>query len=282
MTDSWKADARFISRLHNNSSEQFVSADLRTNDSRTFSPTMIVNEGSNENNAQSPVTYTQDELESKLAEIRQEVTDEVRQNLSLELEAEKTNYCAELRQEFEAFLSAARSKTVREEPFLEPIRALSLAFAGEISRAAFSSPHMNIEKAIDDCLIGLDLSSLDGLEIYVSRGWAERLEKEPLAGILADYPVFIEDSFGDGDVRLKLNSSQVENLVSDRIASLQEQLANLDYGLIPGELAPTAMGSSQEEGGESVKTTEDSESADSKDSSEVLSPDIDGKSENDV
>ena len=50
------------------------------------------------------------------------------------------------------------------------------------------------------------------MEIYVSRGWAEKLEKEPLAGILADYPVFIEESFSDGDVRLKLNSSQVENL----------------------------------------------------------------------
>ena len=241
MTDSWKADARFISRSHNDNSEQFVSADLRANDSGTFSPAMIVNEGSNENETPSPVTYTQDELESKLAEMRQEVTDEVRRNLSSELESEKTNYRAELRQEFEAFLSAARSKTVREDPFLEPIRALSLAFAGEISRAAFSSPQMNIEKAIDDCLIGLDLSSLDGLEIYVSRGWAERLEKEPLAGILADYPVFIEESFGDGDVRLKLNSSQVENLVSERIARLQEQLANLDYGLLSEELKQTAM-----------------------------------------
>ncbi len=274
MTDSWKADARFISRSHNNSPEQFVSADLRTNDSGTFSPTMIVNEGSNENNAQSPVTYTQDELESKLAEMRQEVTDEVRQNLSLELESEKTNYCAELRQEFEAFLSAARSKTVREEPFLEPIRALSLAFAGEISRAAFSSPQMNIEKAIDDCLIGLDLSSLDGLEIYVSRGWAERLEKEPLAGIFTNYPVFIEESFSDGDVRLKLNSSQVENLVSDRIARLQEQLADLNYGLLSQELKPTTMGSTHEGGGESVETTEDS--------IEVLSPEVGEKSENDV
>ena len=282
MSDSWKADSRFISRSHSNSSEQFVSANLIANDSGTFSPTMIVDEGLNENNTQSPVTYTQDELESKLAELRQEVTDEVRQNLSSELESEKTNYRSELKQEFEAFLSAAKSKTVREEPFLEPIRALSLAFAGEISRAAFSSPQMNIEKAIDDCLIGLDLSSLDGLEIYVSRGWAERLEKEPLAGILAGYPVFIEESFGDGDVRLKLNSSQVENLVSDRVARLQEQLANLNYGLLSEELKPTAMRSSQEEGGESVKTTEDSESTDSEDPSEVLSPDKDGKSENDV
>ena len=282
MTDSWKADSRFISRSHGNSSEHFVPAHLRANDGGAFSPTMIVNEGSNENNAQSPVTYTQDELESKLAEMRQEVTDEVRQNLFSELESEKTNYLSELRQEFEAFLSAAKSKIVREEPFLEPIRALSLAFAGEISRAAFSSPQMNIEKAIDDCLIGLDLSSLDGLEIYVSRGWAEKLEKEPLAGILADYPVFIEESFGDGDVRLKLNSSQVENLVSDRIARLKEQLAKLDFGLLSEELAPTAMGSSQEEVGERVKTEEDLESADSEDSSEVLSPDTDGKLENDV
>ncbi len=282
MTESYKADSRFISRSHGNSSEHFVSADLRANDSGTFAPTMIVDEGSNENNAQSSVTYTQDELESKLAEMRQEVTDEVRQSLSSELESEKTNYRSELRQEFEAFLSAAKSKTVREEPFLEPIRALSLAFAGEISRAAFSSPQMNIEKAIDDCLIGLDLSSLDGLEIYISRDWAEKLEKEPLAGILADYPVFIEESFSDGDVRLKLNSSQVENLVSERIARLQEQLANLNYGLLSEELKPTAMGSSQEEGGESVKTLEDSESADSEDSSEVLSPDPDGKLENDV
>ena len=282
MTDSWKADSRFISRSHGNSSEHFVPAHLRANDSGTFSPTMIVNEGSNENNAQSPVTYTQDELESKLAEMRQEVTDEVRQNLSSELESEKTNYRSELRQEFEAFLSAAKSKTVREEPFLEPIRALSLAFAGEISRAAFSSPQMNIEKAIDDCLLGLDLSSLDGLEIYVSRDWAEKLEKEPLAGILADYPVFIEESFSDGDVRLKLNSSQVENLVSDRIAKLQEQLAKVDFGLLPGELKPSAMPISQEQGGESVETIEDLESADSEDSSEVLSPDTDGKLENDV
>ena len=282
MTDSWKADSRFISRSHSNSSEHFVSADLRPNDRGTFSPTMIVNEGSNENNPQSPVTYTQDEFESKLAEMRKEVSDEVRQNLSSELESEKTNYRAELRQEFEAFLSAAKSKTVREEPFLEPIRALSLAFAGEISRAAFSSPQMNIEKAIDDCLIGLDLSSLDGLEIYVSRGWAEKLEKEPLAGILADYPVFIEESFGDGDVRLKLNSSQVENLVSDRIARLQEQLAKVDFGLLSEELKPSAMPISQEEGGESVETIEDLESADSEDSSEVLSSDTDGKLENDV
>ena len=282
MTDSWKADSRFISRSHGNSSAHFVPAHLRANDGGAFSPTMIVNEGSNENNAQSPVTYTQDELESKLAEMRQEVTDEVRQNLSSELESEKTNYRSELRQEFEAFLSAAKSKIVREEPFLEPIRALSLAFAGEISRAAFSSPQMNIEKAIDDCLLGLDLSSLDGMEIYVSRGWAEKLEKEPLAGILADYPVFIEESFSDGDVRLKLNSSQVENLVSDRIARLQEQLANLDYGLLPQELKATSMRSPQEEGGESAETIEDLESADSEDSSEVLSSDTDGKLENDV
>ena len=282
MTDSWKADSRFISRSHSNSSEHFVSADLRAHDSGTFSPTMTVNEGSNENNAQSSVTYTQDEFESKLAEMRQKVTDEVRQNLSSELESEKTNYRSELRQEFEAFLSAAKSKTVREEPFLEPIRALALAFAGEISRAAFSSPQMNIEKAIDDCLIGLDLSSLDGLEIYVSRGWAEKLEKEPLAGILADYPVFIEESFGDGDVRLKLNSSQVENLISDRIARLQEQLAKLDFGLLPEELKPSAMPIAQEQGGESVETIEDLESADSDDSSEVFGPDTDGKLENDV
>ena len=282
MTDSWKADSRFISRSHGNSSEHFVPAHLGANDSGTFSPTMIVNEGSNENNAQSSVTYTQYEFESKLAEMRQEVTDEVRQNLSSELESEKTNYRSELRQEFEAFLSAAKSKIVREEPFLEPIRALSLAFAGEISRAAFSSPQMNIEKAIDDCLIGLDLSSLDGLEIYVSRGWAEKLEKEPLAGILADYPVFIEESFGDGDVRLKLNSSQVENLVSDRIARLQEQLANLNYGMLSEELNPTAISSPQEEGVESVKTIEDSESPESEDSSEVLSPETSGTPENDV
>ena len=282
MTGSWKADSRFISRPQGNSSEQFVSADLGADRSGTFSPSVVVNEGSDENSGQSPVTYTQDELDSKLSEMRQEITDEVRQNLSTEFEAEKTNYRAELRQEFEAFLSAAKSKTVREEPFLEPIRALSLAFAEEISRAAFSSPQMEIEKAIDDCLTGLDLGSLDGLEIYVSQCWAERLENEPLVGILADYPVFIEESFGDGDVRLKLNSSQVENLVSDRIAKLQEQLAKVDFGLLPEELKPSAMPIPQEEGGESVEKIEDLESADSEDSSEVLSPDTDGKLENDV
>ena len=118
MTDSWKADSRFISRSHSNSSEQFVSADLRANDSGTFSPTMIVNEGSNENNAQSPVTYTQDELESKLAEMRQEVTDEVRQNLSSELESEKTNYRAELRQEFEASSLRRNPKLLGKNLFL--------------------------------------------------------------------------------------------------------------------------------------------------------------------
>ena len=58
----------------------------------TFSPITGVNEDSNENNTQSPVAYTQDELDSKLAEMRQEVTDEIRQNLCSELEAEKTKY----------------------------------------------------------------------------------------------------------------------------------------------------------------------------------------------
>ena len=103
-----------------------------------------------------------------------------------------------------------------------------------------------------------------------------------MVGILADYPVFIDESFGDGDVRLKLNSSQVENLVSDRIARLQEQLAKLDFGLLPEELKSSAMSIPQEKGGESAETIEDLESADSEDSSEVLSSDTDGKLENDV
>ena len=214
--------------------------------------------------------------------MRQEVIEEVRQNLSLELEAEKTNYRAELKQEFEAFLSAARSKTAKEEPFLEPIRALSLAMAGEISRTALSSSEMKIEQAIDECLVGLDLSLLDGLEIYVSRGWSERLEKEPLAGILADYPVFIEESCGDGDVRLKLNSSQVENLVSDRIAGLQEQLANMDFGLLSAESKSRPIRSPQKIEGVGSEAIEDLALPDSDDSSEAVSSENDERSENGV
>ena len=74
---------------------------------------------------------------------------------------------------------------------------------------------MNIEKAIDDCLIGLDLSSLDGLEIYVSRDWGRGWKKNRWQNFV-ELSCVIEESFGDGDVRLKLNSSQIENLVSDR------------------------------------------------------------------
>ena len=282
MTNSWKTDSRFISRSQSNSTAQFLSADLGADRSVTFSPSTGVNEDSNENNTQSPVAYTQDELDSKLAEMRQQVIDEVRENLFLELEAEKTTYHAELKQEFEAFLTAARSRVTKEEPFLEPIRALSLAIAGEISRAAFSSQEMRIEQAIDDCLVGLDLSSLDGLEIYVSRDWSERLEKEPLVGILADYPVFIEESFGDGDVRLKLNSSQVENLVSDRIARLQEQLANMDFGLLSAELKPRAMRSPQETEDGSGEATQDLGLPESDNPSEVITSKTDEKPENDV
>ena len=282
MTNSWKTDSRFISRSQSNSTAQFLSADLGADRSGTFSPTTVVNEDFNENNAPSPVTYTQDEVDSKLAEMRQQVMDDVRENLFSELESEKTKYHAELRQEFEAFLASARSKATKEEPFLEPIRALSLAIAGEISRAAFSSQEMRIEHAIDDCLVGLDLSSLDGVEIYVSRDWSERLEKEPLVGLLADYPVFIEESFSNGDVRLKMNGSQVENLVSDRIAKLQEQLANMDFGLLSAELKSAAILSSQEIEGGSGKAIEDPELSDSDRSSEVLSLETDEKSENDV
>ena len=282
MTSSWKTDSRFISRSQSNSTAQFLSADLGADRSLMFSPTTGVNEDSNENNVQLPVTYTQDELDSKLAEMRQQVKEDARENLFSELEAEKTKYHAELKQEFEAFLSSAISKATKEEPFLEPIRALSLAIAGEISRAALSSQEMRIEQAIDDCLAGLDLSSLDGLEIYVSRDWSERLEKEPLVGLLADYPVFIEESFSDGDVRLKLNSSQVENLVSDRIARLQEQLANMDFGLLSAELKPTAVLSPQEIEGGSGNAIEDPESSDLDSLSEILSPETDEKSENDV
>ena len=111
---------------------------------------------------------------------------------------------------------------------------------------------MNIEKAIDDCLIGLDLCPFWRLGDLSLWGWAERFEKT-LAGILADYPVFIEESFGDGDVRLKLNSSQVENLVSDRIARLQEQLAKLDYGLIPGVKYQRQWAALWEEGVKALK-----------------------------
>ena len=282
MTDSWKTDSRFISRSQGNSSAQFISADLGASRNGSFSPNIVLNEEMTEKDVQSPVTFTQDELDSKLTEMRQQVTDEVRESFFAELESEKTNYRAELRQEFEVFLSSARSKATKEEPFLEPIRALSLAFAGEISRAAFSSSEMKIEQAIDDCLVGLDLSSLDGLEIYVSRSWAERLEEEPLVGILADYPVFIEESFDDGDVRLKLNSSQVENLVSDRVARLQEQLANMDFGLLSSKLEIKAMHVPQEIGVGPVEAIEDLGLSDSDNSSEVLSSETDEKPENDV
>ncbi len=282
MTDSWKADSRFISKSQNNSSAQFVSSDSVGNLDKAFSPARAASEDLNENNAQALVAYTQEEFDSQLAGMRQQVTDEVREHLLSELESEKINYHAELRQEFDAFLSSARSSVVKEEPFLEPIRSLSLAIAGEISRAAFSFPEMKIEQAIDDCLVGLDLSSLDGLEIYVSRGWAERLEKEPLAGILAEYPVFIEESFGDGDVRLKLNSSQVENLVSDRITRLQEQLANMDFGLLSAELKPKAVPGPQEIEVVRGETIEEPGTPNLDNSSEVISPETAEKSQTDV
>ena len=282
MTELWKADSRFTSGSQKNGSAHFVSADLRANSSGAFSPTTLLNEVSTEGNVQSPVTYTQEQLDSKLAEMRQQIEDEVRQNLFSEHESEKENFRAELRQEFEAFLSSARSKATSEEPFLEPIRTLSLAIAGEISRAAFSSPEMKIEQAIDDCLVGLDLSSLEGVEIYVSRGWSERLEKEPLVGILADYPVFIEESFDDGDVRLKLNNSQVENLVSDRIAALQEQLSKMDFGLHSEQLREAAVRNSQEVGGGSGEAIKDLGSSELANSGEINSPDTDEKPENDV
>ena len=243
---------------------------------------MVLHEDLSENDVQSPVSFTQDEFDSKLAEMRRQVTAEVRENLFSELESEKINYRAELRQEFEAFLSAAKSKATKEEPFLEPIRALSLAIAGEISRAALSSREMKIGQAIDDCLVGLDLSSLDGLEIYVSRAWADRLEKEPLVGILADYPVFIEESFGDGDVRLKLKSSQIESLVSDRLAALEEQLADLDFGLLSAEPKSTASRSRQEVDGGIPEEIKDVGSPDSVNSGEITSSETDGAPENNV
>ena len=83
MTNSWKTDSRFISRSQSNSSAQFLTADLGADRSVTFSPTTGVNEDSNENNALSPVTYTQDELDSKLAEMRQQVMDDVRDRKSV-------------------------------------------------------------------------------------------------------------------------------------------------------------------------------------------------------
>lgn len=282
MTDPWKPDSRFTLRSQTDSSPLFVAADFENKQSAIFSPTLVGNEDLDEDTANSPVSYSQDELDLKLAEMRQQVTEEVRENLFSELESKKMEYCAELKKEFEEFLSAARSKVTKEEPFLEPIRVLSLAFAQEISRAAFSSSDMKIEKAIDDCLVGLDLSSLDGLEIYVSRGWAERLEKEPLMGILASYPVFVDDSFVDGDVRLKLDSSQVENLISERIVRLQEQLANMDFGLPSSELQRIAMRESEEKESGSVGPIEDLGLSDSENLSETIRSENDGKSENDV
>ena len=67
------------------------------------------------------------------------------------------------------------------------------------------------------------------IEIHVSEAWAERLKAQPLQGVTDGYPVIADEGLSDGDVRLVIDDAQVEDLMSERLDQLAQQLDATDF-----------------------------------------------------
>ena len=141
----------------------------------------------------------------------------------------QTEYKALVDAEFAAFMGALKDDLGSRQPLLEPVRDLALALAEQLARTELSQSHSAIEAVVNAVIDGLDPTDLGAIEIHVSEAWANRLKAEPLQGLTGDYPVIADEDLYDGDVRLLVNDAQVEDLITQRVQQLAEQLQRMDF-----------------------------------------------------
>lgn len=172
--------------------------------------------------------YTASELDEHVRRAVIEAREEDAKALEVDLSKRISDAEARLSEEFSCFVEDARRHILSKEPFLEPVRLLAMSLAEEIALHALSSTAFKYNELIENVLENTDLTSLDEIEVVVSKNRAEKI-KNGLAGMLSGVKVLTDEKLQDGDVLLRSDTTQVQSLIADRVADLKLQLENLQF-----------------------------------------------------
>lgn len=174
-------------------------------------------------------SYTQQQVDELVAAARAEALAEAEVKTEQQIEQVRTENKEALQQEFAAFMGALQSDIAGRQPLLKPLRDLALALAEHLARVELSQSDAAVDAVINAAINDLDPTDLGQIEIHVSEPWAERLKAQPLQGVTDGYPVIADDGLSDGDVRLVVNDAQVEDLITERLQQLAQQLDATDF-----------------------------------------------------
>ena len=174
-------------------------------------------------------SYTQQQVDELVAAARAEALAEAEVKTEQQIEQVRAENKEALQQEFAAFMGALQSDIAGRQPLLKPLRDLALALAEHLARVELSQSDAAVDSVINAAINDLDPTDLGQIEIHVSEPWAERLKAKPLQGVTDGYPVIADDGLSDGDVRLVVNDAQVEDLITERLQQLAQQLDATDF-----------------------------------------------------
>ncbi|HCY04793.1 MAG TPA: hypothetical protein DHU16_05015 [Gammaproteobacteria bacterium] len=174
-------------------------------------------------------SYTQQQVDELVAAARAEALAEAEVKTEQQIEQVRAENKEALQQEFAAFMGALQSDIAGRQPLLKPLRDLALALAEHLARVELSQSDAAVDAVINAAINDLDPTDLGQIEIHVSEPWAERLKAKPLQGVTDGYPVIADDGLSDGDVRLVVNDAQVEDLITERLQQLAQQLDATDF-----------------------------------------------------
>ena len=174
-------------------------------------------------------SYTQQQVDELVAAARAEALADAEEKTERQIEQVRTENKEALQQEFAAFIGALQSDISGRQPLLKPLRDIALALAEHLARVELSQSDAAVDAVINAVVNDLDPTDLGQIEVHVSEAWAERLKTQPLQGITDGYPVIADDGLSDGDVRLVVNDAQVEDLITERLQQLAQQLDDTDF-----------------------------------------------------
>ena len=174
-------------------------------------------------------TYSQAQVDELVATARAEGFAAAEVAAEQQNEQARTEHKDTVQQEFAAFMGALQSDVASRQPLLQPLRNLALALAEHLARVELRQSDAAIDAVINTVINDLDPTDLGQIEIHVSEAWAERLKAQPLQGVTDGYPVIADEGLSDGDVRLLINDALVEDLITERLQQLAQQLDATDF-----------------------------------------------------
>ena len=111
-----------------------------------------------------------------------------------------------------------------QQDLFHPLKELAFAIAEQIARAELNHNSDVIRRFIERNIAEIDPVHLNELVLHLPRQWYEQLQQEPLASVFGEYTLRADDSLEVGSIRLSINDSSIEDLLSRRLEILAQQL----------------------------------------------------------